>query len=427
MNIVKIFRAVSWMGVMFIAPNSSADTAAGLSIAEYQDLYEAIELMRSESVFSEAAKGDQKELLRKIISEMCKGRLRRYLHLVPEKLPEEKEELEAELQKILIKVASYPHVNSDGLTLFESFINEGVLSIDPYFEYVGSQSYSKSADKYHGPLGTLGIEMTFRKGEFSLNPFRGMNAEKAGIRLGDRLCSVDETDVEGRTFSNVGAMLRGRPGSQVELGVVGESGKRREVTIRRGTETIPLFQIRPSDSIIETQELSADFLTELENEAHNFHSETVTLDFRGLAGGDVEQMAEFCELFLPKGDFILHEKGSYRILMADPSDKGREVTIAQAGEKLLISESTPIFKFKKIKILQGGFTASAAEAIIVSFKASDSFETETIGSKSFGKAMISRRAVLTSGAFLSFSAKKMLKPDGSTWEGEGLEPDILSP
>lgn len=412
---------------MSIAPDSSAETTSGLGIAEYQDLYEAIELMRSESVFSEAAKGDQKELLRKIISEMCKGRLRRYLHLVPEKLPDEKEELEAELQKILKKVASYPHVNSDGLTLFESFINEGVLSIDPYFEYVGAQSHSRSADNYPGPTGTIGFEMTFRKGEFSLNPFRGMNAEKAGIRLGDRLLSVDNTDVEGRTFSSVGAMLRGRPGSQVDLGVVGESGKPRNVTIRRGTQTIPRFQIKPSESIIETQELSVDFIRELEKEAHNFHSQTVTLDFRGLTGGDVEQMVEFCELFLPKGDFILHEKGSYRFEVPDPNEEKRNITIAQAGELLVISKSTPIFKFNKIKILQGGFTASAAEAIIVSFKASDSFETETIGSKSFGKAMISRRADLKSGAFLSFSAKKMLKPDGSTWEGEGLEPDILSP
>ncbi|MCS6289897.1 MAG: PDZ domain-containing protein [Nitrospira sp.] len=57
-------------------------------------------------------------------------------------------------------------------------------------------------------------------------------AEKAGLKQGDELTTVDGVAVTGKTYEQVALMVRGEPGSAVKLGVKGEGGSR-EVSVTR--------------------------------------------------------------------------------------------------------------------------------------------------------------------------------------------------
>lgn len=57
-------------------------------------------------------------------------------------------------------------------------------------------------------------------------------AEKAGVKQGDELTTVDGVAVTGKTYEQVALMVRGEPGSVVKLGVQREGGSR-EVSITR--------------------------------------------------------------------------------------------------------------------------------------------------------------------------------------------------
>lgn len=57
-------------------------------------------------------------------------------------------------------------------------------------------------------------------------------AEKAGLKPGDELTTVDGVAVTGKTYEQVALMVRGEPGSVVKLGVKSEGGSR-EVSVTR--------------------------------------------------------------------------------------------------------------------------------------------------------------------------------------------------
>jgi C-terminal processing protease CtpA/Prc len=57
-------------------------------------------------------------------------------------------------------------------------------------------------------------------------------AEKAGLKQGDELTTVDGVAVTGKTYEQVALIVRGEPGSVVKLGVKGEGGSR-EVSVTR--------------------------------------------------------------------------------------------------------------------------------------------------------------------------------------------------
>ena len=57
-------------------------------------------------------------------------------------------------------------------------------------------------------------------------------AEKAGLKQGDQVTTVDGAALTGKTYEQVALMVRGEPGTVVKLGVKSEDGVR-EVSVTR--------------------------------------------------------------------------------------------------------------------------------------------------------------------------------------------------
>ncbi len=63
-------------------------------------------------------------------------------------------------------------------------------------------------------------------------------AEKAGLKSGDEITTVDGSVVTGKTYEQVALMVRGEPGTVVKLGIKAESGVREVAVTRVAGQTL---------------------------------------------------------------------------------------------------------------------------------------------------------------------------------------------
>ena len=109
---------------------------------------------------------------------------------------------------------------------------------------------SEGQEKAGAPAPTFGLEATIPDGVIGVSLHVGAErvgdtavlyvahvlpdgpAEKAGLKPGDELTTVDGVAVTGKTYEQVALMVRGEPGAVVKLGVKSEGGPR-EVSVTR--------------------------------------------------------------------------------------------------------------------------------------------------------------------------------------------------
>lgn len=114
----------------------------------------------------------------------------------------------------------------------------------------GTALASDGHDKAGAPAPTFSLESTIPDGVIGVSLHVGAErvgetavlyvahvlpdgpAEKAGLKQGDELTTVDGVAVTGKTYEQVALLVRGEPGSVVKLGVKSEGGPR-EVSVTR--------------------------------------------------------------------------------------------------------------------------------------------------------------------------------------------------
>ena len=93
-----------------------------------------------------------------------------------------------------------------------------VSDLDPYTEYIpssGMQDFELlTTGKYDG-IGAL----IRQKDDYVriAQPYQGSPADKAGLKIGDKILSIDGKDAKGFTTELVSSRLKGEPGSKVKV------------------------------------------------------------------------------------------------------------------------------------------------------------------------------------------------------------------
>lgn len=305
----------------------------------------------------------------------------------------------------IIKQLQTNYVDSiDMESVMKTGINAMLYKLDPYTEYFDTQEQQDFRDQNAGEYAGIGSYI-MKQGDYVVitGPHKGSPADRAGLRQGDKIVSIDGIDMKGKNTDQVSEKLKGAIGSTVSVKVnrpwVADSIL--TITVTRDKiqiPAVPYYGVVSDDlgyiQLSQYSEKSADEVkTAILDLTNNHHIKGLILDLRGNVGGFLESAVRILSYFLPKGTEVLRTRG-------------KNVT----DEKIYKTSSRPIAPTLPLVVLTDGGTASAAE--ITAGTLQDLDRAVVIGTRTFGKGLVQSTFSLPYDGMMKITTAKYYIPSG---------------
>lgn len=285
--------------------------------------------------------------------------------------------------------------------LMEGVAEGMVRNLDPYTEYMSEAEMSDFDVMTTGKYGGVG-SLIRKKGDYVIlaQPYKGAPADKAGLKIGDKILAIDGVDAKGFTIEEVSKRMKGNPGSSLRLTVERLLGGEKEtVTLLRERIAIPgvpyagyvadgIGYIQHSDF---TEGCYDDMRAAIDRLRAEGSLRGLILDYRNNGGGILQEAVKILSMFVPKGTEVVTTKG-------------------RTENKIFRTSSEPTLPDLPLVVLVNTNTASAAE--IVAGALQDLDRAVVIGQKSFGKGLVQTTRPLGYNAFLKLTTAKYYIPSG---------------
>ena len=201
-------------------------------------------------------------------------------------------------------------------------------SLDPYTEYYPEEDIEDLKMLTTGKYGGIGSVIRMRNDSSVIisEPYEGMPAAEVGLHSGDVLLKIDNTELKGKSVSDVSDMLRGEPGTTFLLKVRrnGEEQPLEFKITRKSIKTpaIPYYGLLTSNVVspgVDAQKIGYINLSQFtENCSSDMRkaiislkdkgAESLIIDLRGNGGGLLNEAVKIVNLFSPKGRTIVEEQ-----------------------------------------------------------------------------------------------------------------------
>lgn len=277
-----------------------------------------------------------------------------------------------------------------------------VHDLDPYTEFIPAEEMSDFEVMTTGKYGGVG-SLIRKKGDRIVfaQPYKGSPADRAGIRIGDKILAIDGKDAAGFTTEQASAALKGDPGTQVKVTVERLDGTRQTLALTRERIAIPSIPYagRVADSIgyIRHSDFTEGSADEMRAAIERLRAEGplagLILDYRSNGGGILQEAVKILSMFVPKGTEVVATKGR-----------------TEESKHLYRTASEPAFPDLPLVVLINGSTASSAE--IVAGALQDLDRAVLIGQRSFGKGLVQSTRPLGYNAMLKLTTAKYYIPSG---------------
>lgn len=285
--------------------------------------------------------------------------------------------------------------------LAKTGIDAMLKELDPYTVYYHEsniEDYRLMTTGQYGGIGALIRQM----GDYSYisEPYEGKPAQKAGLKAGDKILSIDGKNMEKKTTEEVSDALKGPKGTSFELVVerLGEGKKSFHITRDEiKLPDVPYFgMLQDGVGYIKlnsfTQTASADVKAAIEKLQAQGMKELV-LDLRGNGGGLLIEAVKIVNFFVPKNELIV-------------STKGR----VQEENRTYKTLEDPFAPNMPLVVLVDGSSASASEIVAGSLQDLD--RAVIMGETSFGKGLVQRTYDLKYGSKIKITIAKYYTPSG---------------
>src|SRR3981081_1666475 len=102
--------------------------------------------------------------------------------------------------------------------LITEAINGMLTGLDPHSAYLDQEAFRELQVGTQGQFGGLGIEVGMEEGLVKvISPIEDTPAYKAGVKPGDLIVKLDDTQVKGMTLNDAVKKMRGKAGTQITL------------------------------------------------------------------------------------------------------------------------------------------------------------------------------------------------------------------
>ena len=309
--------------------------------------------------------------------------------------------------EVLINMMRELHVfyvdETDPAKLMKSAAAGMTSTLDPYTEYMPEEEVAEFEMMTTGKYGGVG-SLIRQKGDYVrfAEPYKGCPADRAGIKIGDRIIEIDGESAKGMTVDQISRRLKGDPGTEVRLKVarlVDDSVMNLSLTRERISISGVPYAGWLNDSIgyIAHNDFSegcaADLRRELMTLRQTGRLRGLVLDYRGNGGGIVQEAVEILSMFLPKGSKVLEMKG-----------RTEDMSHIYRTDKEPIDTQLPIV------VLTNSGSASAAE--IVAGALQDMDRAVLMGRRTFGKGLVQSTRAVGYGDYLKVTTAKYYMPSG---------------
>ena len=291
---------------------------------------------------------------------------------------------------------------------------DGLLqSLDPYSGYMSPKTFDEMQTDTSGEFGGLGIEVTMESGVVKvISPIDDTPASRAGIKAGDYIVKIENTQVQGKSLSEAVDLMRGPVGSSIELTIR-----------RRGEKKALIFEV--TREIIEIKSVKADLLDKNigylrltsfnENSAQQIEKEIkeleknkklkgYILDLRNNPGGLLSQAIKISDFFLENGEIV--------------STKSRK----SSENRKWFAKKGDITNGKTLVVLINYGSASASEIVAGALK--DHKRAILLGENSYGKGSVQSIIPLKNKGAIRLTVAKYYLPSGKSISEVGVSPDI---
>ena len=297
----------------------------------------------------------------------------------------------------------------DPAKLMRTGVDAMLESLDPYTNYISEseiEGYRYITDGKYNGIGAIIKEVD---GKVTITePYQDCPAQKAGLKAGDVILSIDGQSTNNRSTDDVSNILKGFPGTEVELVInrPGENGEKK-ITLIRDEVVVPnvpfsgMLDEKTGYIVLTTFTRNAGdnvgkALKELKDE--NPQMENLIFDMRGNGGGLLTEAVNVSNVFIPKNEPIVTTKG--KVVDWDRSFK----TINNAVDEEI-----------KLAILIDHNSASATE--IVSGVIQDLDRGVLIGQRSYGKGLVQNTRDVGYNSKVKLTTAKYYIPSGRCIQG----------
>jgi carboxyl-terminal processing protease len=297
--------------------------------------------------------------------------------------------------------------------ILRSFFDELFNHLDPYSRYAPPAEAQADRVRRVGRAG-VGIGHALRGGQVVVVAVQpGSPAALAGVRVGERIATIDGETLRGADQEAVGALLAGPEGTMVTLGLRGRDGLR-TVALRR--ETLPQETVTAARQetllVVRITGFAANTAARLGQEliagtAANPPPEGVVIDLRGNRGGLLRQAIAASAMLVPGGVVAITAGRDPAAAVEYRADGGRD-----------LAPGLPVV------VIVDGRSASAAEVLAAAL--ADHRRAVVIGSTTLGKGLVQTIATLPDGGELYVTWSRLLAPRGWPIQALGVVPQLCT-
>ena len=295
----------------------------------------------------------------------------------------------------------------------DSAINGLLQSLDPYSAYMSPKIFNEMQTETSGEFGGLGIEVSMESGVVKvISPIDDTPASKAGIKAGDYIVKIKDTQVQGKTLSEAVDLMRGPVGSSIEL-TVRRRGVKKALTFNIIREVIEIQSVKTDlleDNIgyirltsfnENSGEQVKDKIKDLEKKQN---IKAYILDLRNNPGGLLSQAIRISDFFLDNGEIV--------------STKSRKAS----ENRKWFAKKGDLTNGKTLLVLINYGSASASEIVAGALK--DHKRAIILGENSYGKGSVQSIIPLKNEGAIRLTVAKYYLPSGKSISEVGVSPDI---
>lgn len=286
--------------------------------------------------------------------------------------------------------------------MVKTAINEMLSTLDPYTTYIPDEDMEDFEFMTTGQYGGMGALIRKSGNYIEISePYESFPAANVGLVAGDLLVGIDGKSIEKLDVSKVSAMLKGKPGSKMQLRVVKLRSKDTvNVTITRQVIRIPAVpfygMVKDKVGYIRFTNFTTDCSKEVKDALVNLKKQgatSIVLDLRGNPGGLLTEAVKVVNLFVPRGQLVVSTKG--KIKEFDATYK---------------TETEPVDTKIPLVVMVNSGSASASE--IVSGALQDLDRAVVVGNRTFGKGLVQTTRPIGYNSQVKITTAKYYIPSG---------------